>query len=119
MFSMVPNPSKSFLQYYIRPRPDLYGPFWICVTLVFSIAISGNMADFLQKSFQATEDHPIKWHYDFHKVSYFFILNKCYFKKLMDKMVAVWVNSAQLAVCASKNRETKIGSKIKCSSQAD
>jgi len=69
MFSMVPNPSKSFLQYYIRPRPDLYGPFWICVTLVFSIAISGNMADFLQKSFQATEDHPIKWHYDFHKVS--------------------------------------------------
>jgi len=69
LFSMVPNPSKSFLQYYIRPRPDLYGPFWICVTLVFSIAISGNMADFLQKSFEATEDQPVKWHYDFHKVS--------------------------------------------------
>jgi len=66
MYSMVPVPGKSFLQHHIRPRPDLYGPFWICVTLVFSIAISGNVADFLQKSV-ALNDH--KWHYDFHKVS--------------------------------------------------
>jgi len=66
LYSMVPVPGKSFLQHHIRPRPDLYGPFWICVTLVFSIAISGNVADFLQKSV-AQDDH--KWHYDFHKVS--------------------------------------------------
>ena len=31
-----------------------------------SIAISGNVADFLQKSV-AMDDH--KWHYDFHKVT--------------------------------------------------
>jgi len=66
MYSMLPVPGKSFLQHHIRPRPDLYGPFWVCVTLVFSIAISGNVADFLQKSV-AMDDH--KWHYDFHKVS--------------------------------------------------
>ena len=65
---MVPLPGKSFLQHHIRPKPDLYGPFWVCVTLVFSIAISGNMATYLQKSFEADEDHPVKWHYDFHKV---------------------------------------------------
>ena len=65
---MVPVPGKSFLQYHIRPRPDLYGPFWVCITLVFSIAISGNMADYLQTSFTADDDHPMKWHYDFHKV---------------------------------------------------
>ena len=34
--------------------------------LSFSIAISGNVADFLQKSV-AMDDH--KWHYDFHKVT--------------------------------------------------
>lgn len=67
MYSMVPVPGKSFLQHHIRPRPDLYGPFWICVTLVFSIAISGNLADFLQKS--VDPEQSIKWHYDFHKVT--------------------------------------------------
>lgn len=66
LYSMIPVPGKSFLQHHIRPRPDLYGPFWICVTLVFSIAISGNVSDFLQKSVLLGET---KWHYDFHKVS--------------------------------------------------
>jgi len=67
LYSMVPIPGKSFLQHHIRPRPDLYGPFWICVTLVFSIAISGNLADFLQKS--VDQEQTAKWHYDFHKVT--------------------------------------------------
>jgi len=67
IYSMVPVPGKSFLQHHIRPRPDLYGPFWICCTLVFSIAISGNLADFLQKSFDPEQG--MKWHYDFHKVT--------------------------------------------------
>jgi len=66
LYSMLPVPGKSFLQHHIRPRPDLYGPFWICVTLVFSIAISGNVSDFLQKSVNL-DSHA--WHYDFHKVS--------------------------------------------------
>jgi len=67
LYSMVPVPGRSFLQHHIRPRPDLYGPFWVCVTLVFSIAISGNFADFLQKSVDPEQE--VKWHYDFHKVS--------------------------------------------------
>lgn len=67
IYSMVPVPGKSFLQHHIRPRPDLYGPFWICCTLVFSIAISGNLADFLQKS--VDPEQGTKWHYDFHKVT--------------------------------------------------
>jgi len=68
LYSMVPVPGKSFLQHHIRPRPDLYGPFWICCTLVFSIAISGNLSDFLQKS-AADPEQSVKWHYDFHKVT--------------------------------------------------
>ncbi|XP_015232066.1 PREDICTED: protein YIPF1 [Cyprinodon variegatus] len=45
--SMVPWPGKNFIQVYLRKNPDLYGPFWICTTLVFVIAISGNVSNFL------------------------------------------------------------------------
>lgn len=65
LYSMLPIPGKSFLQHHIRPKPDLYGPFWSCVTLIFSIAISGNIASYLTTSLQGQA----KWHYDFHKVS--------------------------------------------------
>ena len=43
VWSMLPRPSETtdFVRRSIRPKPDLYGPFWVCVTLVFSVAISG------------------------------------------------------------------------------
>jgi len=66
IYSMVPIPGKSFLQHYIRPKPDLYGPIWICLTLIFSIAITGNLSDYLAS---AAEDSGPHWHYDFHKVT--------------------------------------------------
>ncbi|KAG7523704.1 transmembrane protein 59 [Solea senegalensis] len=45
--SMLPWPGKNFIQLYLRRNPDLYGPIWICTTLVFAIAISGNISNFL------------------------------------------------------------------------
>ncbi|CAL8346484.1 unnamed protein product [Merluccius merluccius] len=45
--SVMPWPGKNFIDVYIRRNPDLYGPFWICATLVFAIAISGNISNFL------------------------------------------------------------------------
>ncbi|XP_077635959.1 protein YIPF1 [Crocuta crocuta] len=45
--SLLPIPGKNFVRLYIRSNPDLYGPFWICATLVFAIAISGNLSNFL------------------------------------------------------------------------
>ncbi|XP_030631394.1 protein YIPF1 [Chanos chanos] len=53
--SMLPWPGKNFVRLYIRSNPDLYGPFWICATLVFAIAISGNMSSFL--SHQGSPNH--------------------------------------------------------------
>lgn len=53
------------LKHHLRTKPDLYGPFWISVTLIFTIAISGNIADYFQ---HANEKH--HWKYDFHLVSY-------------------------------------------------
>ncbi|XP_068196995.1 protein YIPF1 isoform X2 [Antennarius striatus] len=45
--TVLPWPRKNFIQFYLRRNPDLYGPIWICTTLVFAIAISGNMSNFL------------------------------------------------------------------------
>merc|ERR1712071_468327 len=39
MWSFIPRPAKDTLTNFIRPSPDLYGPFWVCVTLIFCIAI--------------------------------------------------------------------------------
>jgi len=63
---MIPHGSDNYLITHIRPNPDLYGPFWVCVTLVFSIAISENVANYLQTA-SSTKYH---WRYDFHVVSY-------------------------------------------------
>ncbi|KAJ8311048.1 hypothetical protein KUTeg_011398, partial [Tegillarca granosa] len=63
--SMLPLPRSNYLKSHIRPNPDLYGPFWICTTLVFTTAIAGNLANYLQS---AGIDY--QWKYDFHKVTF-------------------------------------------------
>ncbi|XP_041849010.1 protein YIPF1 [Melanotaenia boesemani] len=45
--SVLPWPGKNFIQIYLRKNPDIYGPFWICTTLVFAVAISGNVSNFV------------------------------------------------------------------------
>ena len=65
LWSAVPAPgaSDSYMDKFIRNNPDLYGPLWVNVTLIFSIAICGNIANYLSSG------DPDKWHYDFAKVS--------------------------------------------------
>ncbi|KAK8727974.1 hypothetical protein OTU49_009325 [Cherax quadricarinatus] len=65
LWSMVPKPGVSYLQSYIRPNPDLYGPFWICTTLAFTTAITGNLANYLAASPAET----YIWRYEFRKVT--------------------------------------------------
>ena len=65
--AVVPFP-KSFLKHRVNGKPDLYGPFWICTTLVFSIAISGNLANYLQAG-AANPNQDYHWKYDFHAVT--------------------------------------------------
>lgn len=64
LWALIPKPGVNYLQQYIQSKPDLYGPFWICVTLVFTIAISGNLASYLQN---AANGHV--WKYNFHHVT--------------------------------------------------
>lgn len=63
--SVLPWPRKNFVHVYLRRNPDLYGPFWICTTLVFAIAISGNISTFLAKS----GDRNYKYTPEFRKVT--------------------------------------------------
>ncbi|GAB6028876.1 Yip1 member 1 [Chamberlinius hualienensis] len=65
LWSMIPRRSSNYLESHIRPNPDLYGPFWICATLVFAVGISGNLASYLANA--GKDDFHSK--YDFHKVS--------------------------------------------------
>ncbi|VDM46399.1 unnamed protein product [Toxocara canis] len=58
--SMVPRFNANFITDHIQPVPDLYGiicilccyvcarPFWVCVTLVFTTAICGNLAKYVE-----------------------------------------------------------------------
>lgn len=71
--SMLPLPHRNFLQTHIRPSPDLYGPFWICTTLVFTTAIAGNLANYL-----ASGGKDYQWKYDFHKVTFSATAIFCY-----------------------------------------
>ena len=64
--SMIPKrASGSYLKLNIGTTPDLYGPIWIVITLIFTIGISGNIASYLQSA-----GHKFEWHYNFHLVSY-------------------------------------------------
>jgi hypothetical protein len=60
--SMVPTFAQNYLLTKIRPNPDLYGPFWVSVTLIFSIAIAGNIQSFFQQF-----GSKFQWETDFHK----------------------------------------------------
>ncbi|VDD95606.1 unnamed protein product, partial [Enterobius vermicularis] len=48
--SMIPRFNSNFIIDYIQPSPDLYGPFWVCITLVFMTAICGNLAKYIETS---------------------------------------------------------------------
>ncbi|EGT41339.1 hypothetical protein CAEBREN_28759 [Caenorhabditis brenneri] len=45
--SVVPT-HRNYIQDFLQPIPDLWGPFWVSVTLVFSIGIFGNLAQFIE-----------------------------------------------------------------------
>ncbi|KAK6103369.1 Yip1 domain family protein [Brugia pahangi] len=54
LYSMFPQFGSNFITDHIQPLPDLWGPFWISVTLVFSTAICGNLAKYIQTSGAST-----------------------------------------------------------------
>lgn len=45
----------------LHPNPDLYGPFWLCATLIFCTAVSGNIARIFSEGSE--------WEFHFHDVT--------------------------------------------------
>lgn len=67
--SLLPRPRGAFFE-LVAANPDLYGPFWIATTLIFAMAITGNLASyfaFLAKESKAGET--LKWTYDFSQLT--------------------------------------------------
>nr|XP_058918137.1 protein YIPF2 isoform X5 [Kogia breviceps] len=61
--SLLPRPGQNFVRHHLRNRPDLYGPFWICATLAFVLAITGNLTLVLAQR----RDPSIHYSPQFHK----------------------------------------------------
>lgn len=72
--SLLPRPGHNFVQNHLRHRPDLYGPFWICATLAFVLAITGNLTLVLAQR----RDPSIHYSPQFHKVTVAGITIYCY-----------------------------------------
>ncbi|XP_068939153.1 protein YIPF2 isoform X2 [Petaurus breviceps papuanus] len=72
--SLLPIPSHNFVRHCLRHHPDLYGPFWICATLAFTLAVSSNMAALLQN----WRESSFSYSPQFHKVTVAGITIYCY-----------------------------------------
>ena len=62
--ALLPRPKGAFFE-VIAANPDLYGPFWISTTLIFTMAITGNLASYF--SFMPSTGQP-QWSYNFNQV---------------------------------------------------
>ena len=59
--SMIPN-RKGFID-VISGNPDLYGPLWICITLIVTASMSGNIAKYFRSEGQS------EWAFQFQEVT--------------------------------------------------
>lgn len=46
--SAFPKIGSNFIRDHVQPMPDLYGPFWVVVTLVFCASICANFARYIE-----------------------------------------------------------------------
>ena len=63
--ALLPRPKGAFFD-LVNQNPDLYGPFWISTTLIFAMAMAGNLASFF--AFRPSPSQP-QWSYDFNHLT--------------------------------------------------
>jgi hypothetical protein len=61
--SLIPRVGKNYITQHLRPYPDLYGPFWISVTLIFATGIAGNLSKYTAAAGEDIAKN--EWSYDF------------------------------------------------------
>ena len=62
----VTNPAAGNFSATLDGNPDLYGPYWICATLIFLDAMGGNYALYLSKARSGADED---WSFDVKKIS--------------------------------------------------
>jgi len=67
--SITPRPNKSYFESTIRQNPDLYGPFWVCITFILTVAISGNIVNYFHLP-------DVEFQIDFSKITLSAIVSK-------------------------------------------
>ncbi len=67
--SITPRPNKPYFDSTIRQNPDLYGPFWVCVTFILTVAISGNIVNYFHVP-------DVEFQIDFSKITLSAIVSK-------------------------------------------
>ncbi len=73
--SITPRPNHSYFDSTIRQNPDLYGPFWVCITFILTVAISGNIVNYFHVP-------DIDFQIDFSKITLSAIVSK---RKILQK----------------------------------
>ena len=66
--SFLPRPRGAFFE-LVSPNPDLYGPFWIATTLIFAMAMTGNLASYINWLNKADAAKG-EWTYDFNQLTF-------------------------------------------------
>lgn len=47
LYALSPVGRQNSFRDVVAGNPDLYGPFWICATLIFTIAVTSNLSSYL------------------------------------------------------------------------
>ncbi|XP_054162026.1 protein YIPF1-like [Oppia nitens] len=71
LWSSIPtlgSKKGNYVERHLQSGPDLYGPVWISITLVFATAICGNVANYVKTLGDGLNATHEEWHYDYTKV---------------------------------------------------
>ncbi|CAK8680992.1 unnamed protein product [Clavelina lepadiformis] len=92
--SMIPLPGKSFSHTYIGGKPDIFGPFWICATLVLSISVCGNLTTLF--SHWADNGYSYKPEFELLPIAAIIIYSYTFLVPLLVKAFFWWRNSSTM-----------------------
>lgn len=88
--SLIPLPNSTFSSRFVKGKPDMYGPFWICATLVLSIGVCGNLSTLINNIANPTyKYHP---QFDLLPIAAIIIYSYAFVLPLLIKGLLWWRN---------------------------
>ena len=91
--SMIPLPKYNFNSNYIKGKPDIYGPFWICATVVVCFGVCGNLATFIHNLSNPGYTYTSQFH--LLPIAALIIYSYGFFFPLLVKVILWWRKAAK------------------------